>query len=393
MMRIALLVGLTAFLATTAFAAEPGPVVRDGKLYRDGKVYRAFGVNYCDLFQELLDHPNSTRTLSGLRFLGEKKIPFVRFWASGFWPVSWDLYFKDKAEWFRRLDLVVHTAEKAGVGLIPDLFWNADTFPMLVGETQDQWGNLNSKTIAFMRQYTREVVTRYRNSPAIWGWEFANEMNLSCDLPNGMQFLGKSMPSLKWDLAADPRNLYTHQIADVAYRAFADEVRKYDKTRFIETGNSCPRAGAYHMGLKLEPIWGPDDRQEAFDAFKWYAPSAMDMISVHVYGDEPAKLKYAGGEGIEHTVATLKDFATRVGQPLFIGEFAGTADNKLASHFKQWQKMLLDSMLAHKVDLAAYWVFDYSPHRKGVGLIRRNGAYAWVLDQIVEYNHKIAEGQ
>jgi hypothetical protein len=42
------------------------------------------------------------------------------------------------------------------------------------------------------------------------------------------------------------------------------------------------------------------------------------------------------------------------------------------------------------VDLAAYWVFDYSPDRAGVGLIRKGGDYAWVLDQIVEYNTKIA---
>jgi hypothetical protein len=389
-MRLGLLVALLAALpSTAAFSADLGLTVRDGKLYRDGHVYRAVGVNYCDLFQELLDNPKSDRTLSGLRFLGEKKIPFLRFWASGFWPSDWDLYFRDKPEWFRRLDLVVHTAEEAHVGLIPDLFWNTATFPMLVGEMQDQWGNPDSKTIAFMRNYTREVVTRYKNSPAIWGWEFSNETNLGCDLPNGMEFLGKSMPNLKWELASDPRNLLTHQMAAVAYAAFADEVRKYDRTRFIETGNSWPRSGAYHMGLKLDPIWGPDNRQEAFEAFKWYAPEAMDVVSCHLYGDLPANLKYADGEGLASAVATLKEFATRLHKPLFMGEFAGSADEKTKSSFEDWQKQLLEAFVASKVDLAAYWVFDYSPDRAGVGLIRRGGDYAWVLDQIVEYNAKI----
>ncbi len=391
MMRAGLLLAvLAAFLTTAAFAADLGLTVREGKLYRDGHVYRGVGVNYCDLFQELLDNPKSDRTLSGLRFLGEKKIPFVRFWASGFWPVDWDLYFKDKAEWFRRMDLVVRTAEEAGVGLIPDLFWNIATFPMLVGEMQDQWGNPDSKTIAFLRNYTREVVTRYKSSPAIWGWEFANEMNLGCDLPNGMEFLGKSMPNLKWELASDARNLLTHQMADVAYRAFADEVRKYDRTRFVTTGNSWPRSGAYHMGLKLEPIWGPDNREEAFEAFKWYAPDAMDVVSAHLYGDKPENLKYAGAEGLQWAVITLKEFATRLGKPLFMGEFAGSADEKTKAQFEEWQKTLLADIVNEKVDLAAYWVFDYSPDRTGVGLIRRGGDYAWVLDQIVSYNAKIA---
>ena len=35
-----------------------------------------------------------------------------------------------------------------------------------------------------MRTYIREVVSRYVNSPAIWGWEFGNEYNLPADLPN-----------------------------------------------------------------------------------------------------------------------------------------------------------------------------------------------------------------
>jgi hypothetical protein len=88
-------------------------------------------------------------------------------------------------------------------------------------------------------------------------------------------------------------------------------------------------------------------------------------------------------------VATLKEFATRLHKPLFMGEFAGSADEKTKSSFEDWQKQLLEAFVASKVDLAAYWVFDYSPDRAGVGLIRRGGDYAWVLDQIVEYNQKI----
>ena len=56
--------------------------------------------------------------------------------------------------------------------------------PDLVGEPRNQWGNPESKTRQFMRTYIREVVSRYVNSPAIWGWEFGNEYNLSLDTPD-----------------------------------------------------------------------------------------------------------------------------------------------------------------------------------------------------------------
>ena len=137
-----------------------GLTVRDNQLWRDNQPYRGFGVNYCDLFQDLLDQPDKERTLEGLRFLGQKKIPFVRFWAGGFGPPDWKLYFQDKDEWFRRMDRVVQTAEESGVGLIPSLFWRTETFPDLFDETLSAWDDPNSKTRKFMASYTAEVVSR-----------------------------------------------------------------------------------------------------------------------------------------------------------------------------------------------------------------------------------------
>ena len=73
-------------------AERHGLTVRAGKICKGGKPYRGIGVNYCDLFQDLIHHPGAQRTLKGLRLLGEKRAPFVRFWACGFWPKDWDLY-------------------------------------------------------------------------------------------------------------------------------------------------------------------------------------------------------------------------------------------------------------------------------------------------------------
>lgn len=384
------------FFSISVFAqtnVKPGLTAKDGKLYKDGAIYRGIGMNYCDLFQTLIANPDDRRTLNGLRFLGEKGIPFVRFWACGFWPSDWDLYFEDKNEWFRRLDMVVKTAEESNVGLIPSLFWRTQTYPDLVDEYQDQWGNPESKTHEFMRKYVREVVTRYNNSKAIWGWEFANEMNLECDLPNGMEFLGKVIPHLKVNLEKNECNLLTNEMAQIAFRSFAQEVRKYDNYRFITIGNSIPRSCAYHIAKKLESIWGNDDREQAFEAFKWFNPDPMDLVSIHSYGTGSDNMKYADTQGIEGNLSISKKFSRELNKPLFLGEFAGLTPDKdsLVSDFQKYQKIYMDTILKEKIDLAAYWVFDYTSDREIMGLVRKDNQWSWIIDQIIEYNKKIKE--
>jgi len=377
--------------ANTGFAEQYGLTVKDGKLYKDGSSYRGIGVNYCDLFQDMIHHPEEQRTLKGLRFLGEKKIPFVRFWCCGFWPSDWDLYFSDKEEWFRRMDMVVKTAEEAGVGLIPSMFWRTKTYPDLFDEYQDQWANPESKCRTFMADYVREVVTRYVDSPAIWGWEFANELNLSCDLPNGMEFLGRKIPHLKVNLEKHERNLMTYRIAADVWEAFATEVRKYDAYRFITTGNSHARESSWHNAR--EKSWTKDNSDQAFEVFQWMSPPPMNVVSVHFYPKHDKEPTYADAVGIENIFALWKKYSTKLGQPLFLGEFSASAHDKgeklAMEQFRALQTRILDAFVKEEVDLAAYWVFDYTKDRKGPGLVRKDNEYAWVIDQIVEFNEKI----
>jgi len=381
-----------AVAAASAYAGQPGLTVKDGKLYRDGRLYRGIGVNYCDLFEELLSWPDSTRTLEGLRFLGEKKIPFLRFWCCGFGPNSWRTYFEDKTQYFRLMDSVIRTAEESKVGLIPSLFWCNGTVPALVREHKNQLGNPRSKTWDFMRTYIREVVTRYNDSPAIWGWECGNEWNLGFDLPNGMEFIGKKNPRRGFHLVPDERDLLTHQIGKVAYQTFGREIRKYDPYRFATTGGSSPRSAAYHFVNYPDDPWGLDNAEEAFEMFQLIYPDPNDVVSVHSYPGKPEYRKYAGVEGVAAMLAKYKEFAERINKPLFLGEFAAAAGQEIPmAEFRRLQKLYLDTILDRNIDLAAYWVFDYTPNRKGIGLVRRDNEYAWVIDQIVEYNEKIQQ--
>jgi len=370
----------------------PGLTVRQNRLWLGKQPYRGIGVNYCDLFGELLERPKSERTLDGLRFLGEKKIPFVRFWACGFWPSDWKLYFEDKTEWFSRMDMVVRTAEEAGVGLIPSLFWRTETFPNLFGETLDAWGDPESKTRKFMADYTAEVVSRYRSSPAIWGWEFANELNLACDLPNWDLFLPVSIPHAGVNLEKIPANRMTYKIAGAAWKAFAEEVRKLDPHRFITTGNAAPREGSWNNAKK--GTWTEDSNSEAREAFRWMHPPPNDLVSVHFYPTPGEKPRYAGANGIEGVLRQYKKFSNQSKSPLFVGEFCsaryGSKDPVPLDAFRCEVQEIIDALVKTQVDLSAFWVFDYTPDRKEAGIIRKDNEYAWILDSIVEANGRLS---
>lgn len=402
-------VGLEYFVLSNAgrtirhIGALPGLTMVNGKLYKDGAAYRGIGVNYCDLFQAMLsfpEYPGQTtyRTLEGLRYLGENGIPFVRFWACGFWPIDWDLYFQDKAEWFGRMDLLVATAEEAGVGLIPDLFWRSETIPNLVDEYRDQWVNPDSQVRQFMSNYVAEVVDRYKDSPAIWGWEFANELSNMCDLPNWTNGLGTPIPSRGVEgisIAVDERNKMTYAIAEEAFNAFAAEVRKYDAHRFITTGNSRPRPQAWHN--RMENNWNVDTYAQAKEALGWMAPtSSIDVASFHVYpysmsasGVEPV---YAEAVGVANILKRYREFCDAQGQAMFVGEYSSFYDGKgpAPEGERAAETTLLESIVSSGADLAAYWVFDRGIDRPEEGTIYPStGAYLGVLDLILEYDAKM----
>jgi hypothetical protein len=110
-------------LAASGLAAADLPPVlsRDGNdgLRKDGKPFRAIGMNYFSCFYRTLLDGEDTSYDQGFQVLARERIPFVRFAATGFWPKDMALYRTDREEYFRRLDAVVASAEKHGIGLIP----------------------------------------------------------------------------------------------------------------------------------------------------------------------------------------------------------------------------------------------------------------------------------
>jgi len=360
----------TCMLAGSLVAAGPISVNDEGTLVRDGRPYRAIGVNYFDCFGRTLRDPADRSYENGFAELEKLGIPFARIMACGFWPSDMRLYQQDKAAYFRLLDGVVQSAEKHNVGLIMSLFWNSATVPDLVGESRNQWGNANSKTIGFMRTYIGDLVQRYVNSPAIWGWEFGNEFALDADLPNAASHRPPVVPSVGTPTTRTAADDVTHEIVRAAFMEFAREVRRHEPKRLIISGNSVPRATAWHQWR--EHNWKKDSPEQYTQMLLGDNPDPMNVISIHAYDD--------------FDVAPSLQIARAAKKPLFVGEFgASGADDDAREKFL----LMLKSIEENPVPLAALWVYDYRAQDNKWNVTASNPR-SYQLRAIAEANRRIS---
>ncbi|MCY3021782.1 MAG: cellulase family glycosylhydrolase [Planctomycetota bacterium] len=341
-LAVAVVLSVGASAAETAGRGLGLTVAEDGTLIKDGRPYRAIGVNYFNAFSRHLKDPKDTGYEEGFRALAEAGIPFARMMGCGFWPSEQKPYLENKDEFFRRFDDVVKSAEKHGVGLIPSLFWHIPTAPDLVGEPVSEWGNTQSKTHDYLRNYVKDVVTRYKDSPAIWGWEFGNEFNLGANLPNAAEHRPQVVPQLGTPKSRSEKDEWTYEIIRTAFAAFAAEVRKYDSYRAISTGDAFPRDGAWHNWK--EKKWTKDTPEQFAEMLLGDNPDPVSIVSVHAYGDEGRRIRQA------------QPIAAKARKPLFVGEFGAPGpQEKGEAEFQS----LLSAIEESHVPLAALWVYDF----------------------------------
>ena len=101
-------------VALPALSAERGLAVRDGVLLKDGKPFRVFGINAVSLVDDILAKGEAaSQSFRAIEYLGEKKIPFIRFWGSYF--DNWKPYHEDPRRYWHNVDLLVAACEKAGM--------------------------------------------------------------------------------------------------------------------------------------------------------------------------------------------------------------------------------------------------------------------------------------
>ena len=381
-----------------------------GKLVRfnaagNAVALRAFGVNYYDAFLRYLSSSNDTSFIQGFDYLNTHHIPVARVLAAGFWPKDWNLYFTNKTEYYHRLDFLVQQAELHHVGLILDLFWTATTVGELVddavnagylkagtdfvpsnqlnndylgrptyAEYRKALGRCDSGSNALIAYYTREIVSRYARSPAVWAWEFGNEYNLAVDLPNIATQRPTRSPSLGQNLPAEGSSVpawtgkedITREDILVAKNLFAAAVRTIDAWRLIMSGDSTPRQAAY-SNWKAH-TWSVNNRADLAKVIPMDNPAPMDTVTIHHYPETPgtAAVVYFTNGPVTNQWLTgqykelLTYFVTNsaaLSRPLVVGEWGAIGDGTTADEkttFNRVMQALIDS----QVQLSLLWTFD-----------------------------------
>jgi len=374
---------------TAPAAPSLGLSVQDGLLVRNGRPYRGIGVNYFNAFGRVLADASDTSYQQGFAVLREHGIPFARFAACGFWPSDWRLYQTDSAEYFRRLDGVIAAAEQNQIGLIPSLFWRWPTIAELVGEPHSAWDNPASRTHAHMRRYTEEFVTRYRKSPAIWGWEFANEMSLGVDLPNAKSLIAarKPIPRLGVPAPSDA-DIVTAKTLTTALTEFGKLVRRLDQDRIIISGNSTPRPGAWHN--TAEHSWTLDSREQFMEVLQRDNPNPLSVLCVHWYPEKEKRFSKEQPASQPEVFRAMMQTAQRAHKPLFIGEFGASKELGPEQEKAVFSERLRDIEQAG-IPLAAVWVFDLKQQDKDWNVAATNDR-AYMLKAIADANRRLSTG-
>ena len=164
-------------------------------LYRNGSKLHAIGVNYFTAsYYPLVAYQRDDDeavfrclgvTRDNFALLRDYEMPCARIAFSGFDSGQIRPYFDPATHdgYLAVLDEVVKEAERNGIGLLPSFFWSWNMISDLVGEhLVEGLGAPGTNSWHFMEYYIRDIIARYINSPAIWGWEFGNEQNLNFDI-------------------------------------------------------------------------------------------------------------------------------------------------------------------------------------------------------------------
>jgi hypothetical protein len=376
---------LSAFLPLADAASPLGLSVQDGALIRNGREFRAMGMNYYTCLTDTIQNAEDPEFVEGFRILKQDyQIPFIRFMAGPYAHTGWKLYVEDPQEYFRRFDLLIAAAEDEGLGLIPSLFWYVATLPDLADEPLSALGDADSKCRAFMRQYIHDVVGRYKDSPAIWGWEVGNEWMLAADLPKLNHLPKKKIGSDQERTGAD--KLLRPMLLDV-YQDFYKTVRDLDPDRIIVTGDSIARSSAWHN--RNADAWGQDSQAQWAEIFRDDTPDCYEVVSFHLYAE--ANLGYFKHQDlpIEAFVQEVVKICRDDEKVIWCGELGmpGTDEAARAMFVR-----MMHVIEVNAIELSALWNFKPTGKAQPDWDISPSNERAYMLDAVQALNARFAIG-
>ncbi len=335
------------YIPSKQFKKRPGLYYENGKVMLDDSEFCGIGVNYFGAFTNAFFSPEKNEIDEIFALMKAHGIRYCRANWGMFWPTNYLAMFKDIDKYFEVMDSVVRKAEENDIGLICSMFWNVSGILGYYGEHVDAWKDPDSDSRKFMADYVKTVVSRYKESPAIWMWEFGNEFNLALDLPNRWDFMRNYEPitEVGMRLQRDERDFWTTELATPLLTEFARLCKEFDVYgRMVTSGNGEPRPTQYLQ--RVLDTWPnrPDTRAEMAKTLSWHNPDPMDCVSVHSYGEFG---RFEGGNDYGELFDVFMEESAKIGKAFFVGEFHGLN----IEHAKR----TVDAIVERRVPLACTW--------------------------------------
>jgi hypothetical protein len=337
-------------------------VDKNGLLLKNGIPYRAIGVNFAEAVMRLLDDPNDTTVDEGFKILAQHNIPFVRLPGASWNSANMALYSSNPTQYFLKLDKLFTIAEKYSIGIIFSVF-----FPDWPSGTNGErglavWDDTKSATHKLIATYIKDLVTRYKLSPALLVWEWGNEENLVCELPNASDF------------GQIPSDQYSYPMMRKVYTDFGNLVRTYDTNHLLNSGEATPPNNAWHR--MTEKSWTLDNTDQFMQIIKDDTPDPLSFVSIHAYTDDFDSTRFP------YAVQAAND----ISKPLLVGEFGVSGSRSQSQELEFANQIAI--LKKENVGMAALWEFDVQENPRPEWVIYPGNDRWYMIDSISKYNYR-----
>ncbi len=313
-----------------AKALDKGFVTARGiELWRGKYELNNIGVNVQDLFLRYLtgDAASAKLDLTRASAFG---VRFVRCGSGIHGTADFKRYSEDRATWYAAFRHMLSDADASGIGivhvLLPDLSVLASLGQAPTAQAALRQGSpQNSAAVA----YASGMASEFRDDARLLFWEIGDEYNRDADLEDA---------SIALKCSSDAVRQFLIQIARTIHAA--------DRHHLVSSGCGDVRPDSWHLRQTAlyhkssgasapDNIVGDTGAMDSFEQYaemiRFYAPSPIDIVSVHLNPPGESKVKWLI-EDDEHAfrLPWIRQAASAfpsnpqgsvLGKPLFVGAF------------------------------------------------------------------------
>ena len=306
--------------------SQLGFYVKDGVIILGDKPFYGVGANYFDGGYRLCEDPLAEDIESAIKTAADHKIPYLRIRLSPYDHEGMITFYEFRDQFFKGMDRCIELCEKYEIGIIATLIWTPMGYMEDGNSANGFLPEYDSTGMNRMVEYVTEIITRYKNSPAIWGWEVGNEFNLACDV---------TPDSIDYDELVE----FMRYITEI--------IRNADGTnRIVTTGNSQNRHASYN--LYKNNNWTADTLDEMRLMTGAYESEFTSIVSTHVY--ESKQILAGADVSLLEYLNKISEFSNDIGKPLYIGEYS----NADIEEFDRVHEQIMKS----DIQLATMWTHN-----------------------------------